>query len=299
MNFLIDSAIVFLLSLLISGNNSSLILGPLRSSGMMNKIQSGIFVSFFIALGFILEGGKMVLSVSYITHIPVYPAYILISSLIIFLIFSIFSVPLSAGMVFTGAIMGFALYNRSLNTSVWIIFISWIISFLLSLLIGYAIYGRMARRRGKVLNSRPTLAFFLFSNSFLSYTLGANTLGFIYAVDPTWNNFIVIIIGIFAGTIFLNNLTYSTVRRSIVLLNRQRAVVSQFSSSITVEAFTQAHMPVSITQGVIGSLVGTGISKGYREFNLSKVNQLLLSWAVTPLLSALLVMVLIVISPVL
>jgi PiT family inorganic phosphate transporter len=58
-------------------------------------------------------------------------------------------------------------------------------------------------------------------------------------------------------------------------------------------------MPVSITQGVMGSIIGTGVSKGYVEINLKRVNQLILSWAITPLFSAFMVMVMIMISPIL
>ncbi|MGC8688685.1 MAG: inorganic phosphate transporter [Thermoplasmata archaeon] len=293
----IDYIIIFLLSSIISGNNSTLIVGPLSSSGLIKKNYTTIFVSIFITLGFMMEGGKMLFSISYITSMDVVPLYILVSSLILFIIFSFISVPLSAGMVFSGSIMGFALYYRSLSYSVLLIFISWVASFLISITFGYVIYKRISRGKVKVTGSRFIFFLFIFSSAFLSYTLGSNTLGFLYAISPDIWSYTAIISGIFFGTFLLKGFTYKTIKKSIVKLNRERAVVSQLSSSMVVEAFTQAHLPVSITQGVLGSLIGTGLSKGYNEVNLSKVNQLILSWVLTPLLSAFLVMVMIVISP--
>ncbi|MVT13226.1 MAG: hypothetical protein GPW16_02945 [Euryarchaeota archaeon] len=299
MSIIILFLIVFLLSSIISGNNSTLILGPLRSSGIMGRNYSTLFVFLFILIGFILEGNKMLLSLNYITGVEIIPFYIFLSSLIIFFIFTLLSYPLSAGMVFTGAIIGFSLYSRSLKLSTIFIFISWILSFAISIILGYIIYNKISKRRKKSIGSRVTMIFLMSSSAFLSYTFGANTLGFLYAIDPNTYNFIAIILGIFFGTFFLNTFTYYNVKRSIVRLNRERAVVSQISSSIVVEIFTQLHMPVSITQGVMGSIIGTGFSKGYVEINLKRVNQLILSWAITPLFSAFMVMVMIMISPIL
>ncbi|MEM0151626.1 MAG: inorganic phosphate transporter [Thermoplasmata archaeon] len=292
----IDYILVLILSLIISGNNSSLILGPLRSSGIMRGFFASIFVASFISLGFILEGEKMLISISIITFGNIVPLYILVSTLIIFILFSIFSVPLSAGMVFSGALMGFALYYKTLNAFIWIIFLSWIVSFLISILISYYIYKKFSKRRRNILNSKYSIIFFIFSSAMLSYSLGANTFGFLYAIDRGFSSFIAIILGVFIGTIFFNYITYSTVKKSIVRLTRERAIVTNFSSFFVLESFTQFHLPVSITQNVIGSLVGTGISKGYNELNLRKVNQLIFSWAVTPLISAIFVMVMIRIS---
>ncbi len=292
----INFLLVFLLSLIISGNNSSLIIGPIRASGLMRGLESSIFVAFFITLGLTVEGNKMLASIPIITPIHILPIYILIPSLLILIIFSILSVPLSAGMVFTGAVMGYALYYKSLNDFVFIIFVSWIASFLISIFLGFFIYRRFFKRK-KISNSKLNFILLIFSSAILSYSLGANTMGFLFAIDSEIISLIFIIIGIFAGTIFLNYFTYDTVKKSILRLTRERAIASQFSSFLVLETFTQLHLPVSITQSSIGSLVGTGISKGYSELNLKKVNQLILSWAITPLLSALIVMVMLMLLP--
>ncbi len=274
--------LLFLLATIISGNNSALILGPLNSSRIMGKFSGSLFISFFMSIGLILEGMKMLPPVHILSS---YVSIIYISVLVVFVIFSILSYPLSAGMVFTGSLLGFSLITKEINYSYYsIVFISWIIAFLISLLLGFIIYI-FIERINKPFKGYSFYILFLLSSAFLSYTLGSNTIGLIYSISPLFSNLLSSILGIFFGTFIFNFLTYKTVTKSIVNLNAYRSFVSQLSSSIVVESFTQVHIPVSITQGVVGSMVGSGLKKGYREINLVKVNQLIFSWVTTPILS--------------
>ncbi len=274
--------LLFLLSTIISGNNSALILGPLNSSRIMGKFSGSLFISIFMSLGLVLEGMKMLPPIHLI---PSYVPFVYLSVLIVFVIFSILSYPLSAGMVFTGSILAFSLIMNEMDYFYYtIVFISWIVAFLFSIIFGFIIYSFSEKTKRPFRGYSFTITFLL-SSAFLSYTLGSNTIGLIYSISPSFLNLISSIAGIFFGTFIFNFLTYKTVTKSIVNLNAYRSFVSQLSSAIIVESFTQFHIPVSITQGVIGSMVGSGLKKGYREINLLKVNQLIFSWITTPIIS--------------
>ncbi len=274
--------LLFLLAAIISGNNSALILGPLNSSKILGKFSGSFFISSFMSIGLILEGMKMLPPIHIVSS---YVPTIYISILIVFLIFSILSFPLSAGMVFTGSILGFSIITKEINYTYYsMVFISWILAFLFSMILGYIIYMFIEKTK-KPFKGYSFRILFLLSSAFLSYTLGSNTIGLIYSISPSFTDFISSILGIFFGTLIFNFLTYKTVTKSIVNLNAYRSFVSQISSSIVVESFTQMHVPVSITQGVVGSMVGSGLKKGYREINITKVNQLIFSWVTTPIIS--------------
>ncbi|MCD6370056.1 MAG: inorganic phosphate transporter, partial [Thermoplasmata archaeon] len=98
------------------------------------------------------------------------------------------------------------------------------------------------------------------------------------------------------GTYFLGRKTVRTAGEKIVSLDPSRAFAAQISGALIVEIFTQMHLPVSITQAVIGGIIGTGLVKGYRELNRKTLKNLAISWVLAPILSFLLTLGIIMLS---
>ena len=73
---------------------------------------------------------------------------------------------------------------------------------------------------------------------------------------------------------------------SIVLYLFSSVKISGFLVSVGLFPFPLA--PVSLTQGVVGAVVGIGLAKGGRYFNYKLLGKIAVGWVITPIASALL-----------
>lgn len=227
---------------------------------------------------------------------------VLVATTILLLAFTFFSIPLSASQILVGSIIGVAVaYAMAVNILfvAWIVF-AWIINLVASMALAFGIYVLMARITQKFhvfsLSKFYTISLFV-SSGFMAYTLGANTIGLIASLSLSSYSILFSGMAAMLGTLLMGKRTVITVGRNITSLNPPRAFSAQLAGAIIVELFTQFHFPVSITQAIIGGIIGTGLVKGYSELNKKTVKNLGLSWLLAPLLSFVLTFLLVIMLP--
>ncbi len=120
-------------------------------------------------------------------------------------------------------------------------------------------------------------------------TLGANSVQQEGYVIPFW------LVSFGAGAIVLGLAMYGvkimeTVGDNITQLTPLRGFCVQFSTSSIVIIASGLGLPVSTTQTMVGAVLGVGFMRGMHAINLSVVSNILLSWAVTLPVGALLTM---------
>ncbi len=288
---------VFLVSFIISANNSANSVGTLYGSHITSYKKAAIYAGLFVFIGVILEGRKMSGTIGggivYQSLTFEMAIMVLFSTFILMLLFTYLSMPLSASQIIVGSVLGVAFSFGWLihATFLGMIILSWVLTILFSSILAFVIYNLIALLARKLrffaLSKFYTVSIFV-GSAFLAYTLGANTIGLVASLTPSLPSLLIAGIASFAGTILMGRKTVRTVGRKIILLDPPRAFAAQISGALIVEIFTQLHLPVPITQAVIGGIIGTGFVKGHTEINRDTIKHLAISWSLAPLLAFLL-----------
>ncbi len=283
-----------LVSFIIAANNSANSVGALYGSDITSYNKAAIISGTFVMLGVILEGWKMSGAIGGGIIEGELSAFmsiiVLITTLILLFVFTYLSMPLSASQIMVGAVIGVALfYSLVINYPfLSLVVFSWIITFLAGLIFAYIIYHIIVRvaegMRLFSLSKFYTVSLY-FGAAFIAYTLGANTIGLIASLTANYYVYVISGISAFFGTLLFGKRTVRTVGKNITYLDPPRAFAALLGGALIVELFTQLHLPVSMTQAVIGGIVGTGFVKGYREINKNTIKNLALSWILAPMLA--------------
>ncbi len=292
-------------SFIIAANNSANSVGPLYGSGISSYFKAAIYSGIFVMMGTLLEGYKMSGAVT--GGVVAEPfslsmsLIVLLSTFILMLLFTFLSVPLSASQIMIGSVTAVAFaYELHLNSKfLSLIFVSWVLTFVFGLIAALFVYLLLIyltpRLRLFSLSRFYTLSLYI-GSAFLAYTLGANTIGLIVSLNLSVYSMVIGGCAALLGTYLLGRRTVKTAGKKIISLDPPRAFAAQISAALVVETFTQLHLPVSITQAIIGGIIGTGLVKGYREINRKTLKNLGISWTMAPLLSFLLTLTIIMVS---
>jgi len=93
-------------------------------------------------------------------------------------------------------------------------------------------------------------------------------------------------IGVVAGLFIYGQKVIKTVGHGITKLTPSRAFAATIAAAVTVVASTSIGIPVSATQTLVGGVFGIGLARGIDALNLRVVRNILLSWAITVPLAA-------------
>ena len=299
--YLLLAAIV---SFIIAANNSADSVGTLYGSRVTSYYKAAIFSGIFVMLGTFLEGWKMAGAIGGgIVDNPLsleMSLMVLISTAILLFLFTYLSIPLSASQILVGSIVGVAFaFSWFIHTDfVLLVISSWGITLVASIFLAFIIYIIMAKITPKVhifsLSKFYTISIFI-GSAFIAYTLGANTIGLVASLNLSPISIAIAGISGLIGTVLYGGKTVRTVGKKITSLDPSRAFAAQIAGALIVEIFTQVHFPVSITQAVIGGVIGTGLVKGYRELNAKTVKNLALSWSLAPIMAFLITYILVIV----
>ncbi len=286
-----------ILSFIISANNSANSVGTLYGSRITRYTTAALYSGFLMALGTLLEGWKMSGAIGGgIVESPLtlsMALMVLLTTAILMLLFTLLSIPLSSSQIMVGSIIGVSIASGLyVNFSfVSLIGVSWLLTFIFSMGLAYFFYAllyRFAPRMRYLSISRFYTLSLLLGCAFISYTLGANTLGLVASMNPSPISLVLVAISSILGVYFMGKRTVRTAGKRIIRLDPPRAFSAQIAGAIVVEIFTQMHFPVSVTQAIIGGIIGTGLIKGYREMNKKLLMELGVSWIAAPVISLLL-----------
>jgi len=279
-----------ILAALVAGNNLSVAVGSLVGSNILKKNYSKILAILGFVMGLIL-GSQYMRS----TTLALFPAnnillfYIVLGTILIFIIAQLVRVPLSLTMSLVGIAIGLMFhYNNFNNLNIELkIVLLWIIApisaILLSFLLGY-IYKKINIKN--IWNFTSTIKILLLVISFFSaFTLGENTLGLILNISGvSLESTIFIIIGTVLGGYFLSEGVLRRVSFEIYLLRYSTSLIAIATSALLVEIATFLSIPLSNTQTMTLGILGVGLSYNTRYFILKPLLKILSFWIISPLI---------------
>ncbi len=126
----------------------------------------------------------------------------------------------------------------------------------------------------------------IFISFFTAFTLGANTIGLIYATMPA-NLYleIIIILAIIFGSILLSSRELQRIGQDIIPIRYANALVSQSVSVLLVEFATLFGIPLSNTQTLTAGIYGAGMSYKFRLIMKKPAISIISTWILTAFVS--------------
>ncbi|MFQ5941222.1 MAG: inorganic phosphate transporter [Nitrososphaerales archaeon] len=278
-------------------NNSGLPAGSLLASGFSYKKGIALTGVGFLA-GALLEGWKMGGTLEGLTGATSTLSVLIITLIVTGIIFSIFSFlgfPISLVNVLIGSYLGASLaIGLSLNyTYMNVLLISWVaLPFVAAIAtIGaYKVTVRLLKNVSPVgmatfhLISVPLIVFYT------AYTLGANNIGLLYHLSVPAEQmmqflFLTLLpIASFFG-VMKSRKTSIFVSEGVVGHSPLTIFSSLLVGAILVWIFTQVSLPVSLSQVLIGGLIGVNLYRKPRAYNKNALIKLVASWVGVTLVS--------------
>lgn len=285
----------FVIMALVSGNNLSVCSGTIIGSRMTTRRNGVLLAVLGYAAGFLLEGKLLRRGIYAVMPVRSTELIILALSIaiVIFIIAHKKRVPQSLSVNFISILLGIsvALGFRVDWTFTIFIIAFWILAPLLSVLV---MIPAMRKASGAATGwhiwkavGRIKLALFMLS-FFTAFTLGANTLGFLYSALPDGASLLAIVVALAAmlfGGVFLSGAELNRIGSEIISMRYLNSVVSQSLSAFFVELATIVGIPLSNTQTFTASIYGAGLSYKGRLMSRSPAISIVFTWVLGALLS--------------
>jgi PiT family inorganic phosphate transporter len=88
-------------------------------------------------------------------------------------------------------------------------------------------------------------------------------------------------LGVIIGLLTYGRKVIATVGSGITTLTPSRAFAATFATACTVIFSTSAGIPISVTQALVGGVLGVGLARGIGALNLNVVRNIFMSWLIT------------------
>ncbi|MDD4878511.1 MAG: inorganic phosphate transporter [Candidatus Nanoarchaeia archaeon] len=291
----------------IGANDAANCLGTSVGAGLIDYKKAVVIVALFAFLGAVTHGQATTATVgSGIIDSSSVPLAAIIAVLFSASLFvtaiTILGLPISSTQAVIGGIAGVGLVisaDVSWATVAKIFFLGFVtpvIALLCSFFI-YSMYGRIIRLRSFLFIEKFLGWAVLLSGAFLAYSLGANNLGNAMGLVVGSNSLPIFLASVLGGTaialgsITLGKRVMKTVGNDITELSAQTAFAAQAGCAISIYMLTLIGIPTSTSFGIVGGVAGVGLVKGVGMLNKHTLKKIALGWVVTPVISALLAIV--------
>lgn len=284
-------------------NNSGLSTGSLLASGFSYRKGIALTGMGFV-VGTMLEGWKMGGTIDGLTAgatVSILVITLLITG-IIFSTFSFIGLPISLVNILVGSYIGASIASGiSVNYSYLnLLVLSWIALPFVAAIATIGAYKLTVRLLSNVspvgmgrfhLITVPIIVFYT------AYTLGANNIGLLYHLSLSGEQILHLLllgslpIASFFG-VMKGGKTSIFVSEGVVGHSPLTIFTSLLIGSILVWAFTQIAIPVSLSQVLIGGLIGVNLYRKPRAYNRKALLKLIVSWAGVTVLSFLVALIL-------
>ncbi|MBT1247088.1 MULTISPECIES: inorganic phosphate transporter [unclassified Thermosipho (in: thermotogales)] len=288
------SSIIF--GILLGSNDSANIFGPSVEMGILKYRKVTIIAAIFTFLGAIIGGERGIRTISTFSNIDIYSATIsVISAAITMFILSKIGIPSSSSQSIVGAIIGINLLTNNLNTKLLLkLFLAWILTPIGGIIFTYLLYKTLSPLFNKIKSIQTREKIIILSTliigSYGAYSLGANNVANITGVFAnnigTKNATFVGGISMAIGALLSNKKVMYTISKKIMELDYFSSAVSSLGQAITVWIYSLVGIPVSVSQAIVGAVIGAGYAKGSKITNKKVIIQIFLTWIITPTFSA-------------
>ncbi|MCM8821145.1 MAG: anion permease, partial [Candidatus Omnitrophica bacterium] len=287
-------------------NDAANCVGADIGSGMMS-LKTGIIITcVFSLLGAVLLGGNVIKTIGKgvvdIQHLPIYERNLLaltaILSAAIWVTFATYKkFPVSTSHSIVGAVAGGGLVlNASLHwEKITHIFICWILTPLGSCLLTILLYliCRIFFRIPIIKRyESPVIHILIYATSaYLAFSWGANDVanatGILIGTQRFTSQQAAFIgaIAIVVGVVTWGYRVIETVGFKIAHITPLMTIAIEIATALNVHLYTHFGIPVSTSLSIIGAVWGAGIVQGIKTMNLKLVREIVITWALTPLIS--------------
>jgi phosphate/sulfate permease len=291
-----------MLALLFGWNNSSFLIGNIRGSGTLSFRAAVVISIIGLFMGVLLEGSKMATSLAG-SLAPSTTGTVLLATLLVSVFLTLgltlLSLPVSFSVVMVGAFLGatlssFIQVNISRSEEV-IAF--WFLAPVATAAMTFALYSSATRLMTRFslltvdsLNRTGTVV----SALLVSYTLGANNIGMIFGSTqsgvlegtPELEALLLLTLVAVVGLATLGRGGVSgTIGDKMLVLSPQGVFSAFLASSVVVWIGTQRAIPISISQCLLGGMLGAAYTKSITVLNRRLALETVSLWAVVPVLS--------------
>ncbi|MHB1709212.1 MAG: inorganic phosphate transporter [Thermoplasmataceae archaeon] len=287
--YLTTIALAGILTAFVAGNNLSAAVGTIIGSRITGRALGMAIGILGFTLGLMLEGPALhSASANLLPHSYILITYAFLVSFVLFILAYFLRSPLSLTMVLVGVSIGLSIHHGyAVNGNFVILMVAtWILAPLGSVIFAFVLNRQLQKRQSKNFWSEISyLKVILIVVSFLTaFTLGANTLGLIanMAGFDIWV-IISMITGIVAGSLFLSRGIIKRVGEEMYLMRYSNALTSLTVSSVFVEIATLFSIPLSNTQTLTSSVLGTGMSYRTKAIYMRPFMIVLATWIIAPL----------------
>jgi len=287
------------LSFLFGWNNSSFLIGNLRGSGSLPFAAAVLISVIGLLVGTLLEGSKMAATLGGSLASTTTSTILLVTlvvSVVLTLGLTLINLPVSFSMIMVSAFLG-ATYSSAIpvnalrsETVVAFWFVAPVATGLLTFL-AYTSFAQFVARFGILTIDSLNRAGALVSGLAVSYTLGANNIGMIYAstlagVPVSIDVMLLLVVAATIGVVtFGRNALGGSIGDRMLSLSPQGVFSAFVSSSVIVWLGTQFALPVSVSQCLLGGMLGAAYSRVFSAVNRRLVDETLGLWVVAPLVA--------------
>ena len=277
-------AVATLLILLVSGNNAQASIGNLVGARVVKRRTALLIEVVGVSLGLLLQGTSMATAAAHLASglSEQIILTVLTITLALFIVAHFARLPLSLTHTLPALLAGVAL---GFTSYFFLMILAWVAA-PAAALVATPFIARLAARTGAndfwakidAYKALLILVSFMFA-----FTLGANTIGLIVAVEG-FGGFTVplAIVGVVLGTFFLSAGEIRRVSSDLFNLGYSNATSSMLTSAILVEASTLVGIPMANTMVQNTAVFGAGLSYRTRFFSARPFFLVALSWIVFP-----------------
>ncbi len=295
-------------------NDAANCVGVDIGSGIMS-VRTGIIITcFFSLLGALLLGGNVIKTVGRgvvaMNELAPGDANILALAALFSAAFwitlaSYKKFPVSTSHSIIGAVAGGGI---ALNTAVqWVkigqIFVCWIFTPLGSCILAILLYHffRFLFKIPVLIKFRkPILHTLIYvTSAYLAFTWGANDVanatGILFGTQKFTSGAASLIgaLAITVGVVTWGYRVIETVGFKIAHITPVMTVAIEVATALNVHIYTHYGIPVSTSHSIIGAVWGAGIVQGIKTMNLKLAREIILTWALTPLVSGIITYIII------
>lgn len=288
----------------IAGNDVSNSVGTSLGSGSLKMRTALIMGAVFMFIGALYLGsnvsrtiGNGIIGSDVLTTVG---ALIIVLSASIWITFTLISkIPISGSDAIVSSVFGFGLAAAGpsyINFDVMgFIVLSWILSPLIGLSAGYALYFLLNRRYLSKIKSAGVRDRVEKIFSYLQIGSGAFTALNVGAIDIAASTGVLFYafgavgtdikfvgaVAMVVGILLVGGRVTRTIGKRITELVPTRGFSAQLSMGLAVYAFVMLGMPISPTQTLVGSVIGVGLARGTDIVQYDVIKHIATTWIVT------------------
>lgn len=299
------------LAVIVGANNGAISLGANMGAHVITHRGAVTLSVLGMTIGFLLEGRRMQGAVFGVIQSEGNPAALLsiivLSTAFILMVLSTYAeIPLSLSQTTVGAVAGAALaVNLSIHTqTLAAYFASWTLTPVAAAVLAALIRSYLRRTRNEnrsILRSTQLYAKLTIATStYTAYILGANVLGVLAATieAPGLPRTTFVLLAAVGGTTLFHSRIAQTAGDKLSTLTPVSGLATQLSAAATLHLFTEFGIPSSMTQALVGAILGTRLGRGVAISNRRLVRETVLWWLLAPLVGLLLANLLVRIWPI-